>query len=74
MMERNEQPLSFEQLVRNAQAERAVAVGEMFGRLAQWIGRGMSSMGDSIRALYDTERRRTAHQARIAIENWAGRY
>jgi hypothetical protein len=74
MMDRNEQPLSFEQLVRNAQAERAVVVGEMIARAAHAVVRGVSAIGEAIRALYDGERRRTARQAQIAIENWAGRY
>jgi len=74
MMDRNQQPLSFEQLVRNAQAERAVVVGEMLARVARAVGRGVSQAVRALRALYDGERRRTARQARMAIENWAGRY
>lgn len=74
MMDRNQQPLSFEQLVRNAQAERAVVVGEMLARAAHAVTRGVSTLRDAIRALYDGERRRTQRQARAAIESWAGRY
>jgi hypothetical protein len=73
-MDRNQQPLSFEQLVRNAQAERAVVVGEMFARAAHAVIRGVSAVGHALRALYEGERRRTQSQARAAIESWAGRY
>ncbi len=74
MMDRIQPALSFEQLVRNAQAERAVVVGEMFARIARAVMRGVSAVGQSLRALYDGERRRNAQQARAAIESWAGRY
>jgi hypothetical protein len=74
MMNRDQRPFSFEQLVRDAQAERAVVVGEMLARAAQALVRGVSVVGTAVRSLYDGERRRTARQARIAIESWAGRY
>jgi len=74
MMHRNQQPLSFEQLVRNAQAERAVVVGEMFARAVHAVIRGVSAVGEAVRGLYAGERRRTQRQARAAIESWAGRY
>jgi hypothetical protein len=73
-MNRNQQPLSFEQLVRNAQAERAVVVGEMFARVAQAVIRGVSAAGNALRARSGAVRRRSARQERIAIESWAGRY
>jgi hypothetical protein len=80
MMDLNHEGLSFEEVVRRAKAERAVAIGEFIGGALQAITRALSSIRPvssiryALRALYDADRRRQDAAARIAIESWAGRY
>ena len=74
MMERNQRPLSFEELVRNAQAERAVVVGELIARGVNAVMRALSSIGNSIRTWYGIDNRNSQRRTRAAIESWAGRY
>ncbi len=74
MMDRKQRPLSFEELVRDAQAERAVVVGELVGRGAKAVMRGLSAIGRAVRGLYDIDRHRTQRGVQAAIESWAGRY